>query len=210
MSDDRAAAVFEKARRGRTLSERERLDFRAYMLAFVGELNAAAGWVTQLHVGAVRDYRASLRERVGPNAGGDVSTGDVDLVDGLDHFLDRFDGEMEVVLYTLDPTHYPDATVVARAYPNVSVGPAWWFNDSPMGIANQLERVASVGLLANHAGMVSDSRKVVSYGSRFEMFLSTLANTVGEMVERGRVPYDAAERLVERVAYDRPKELYGL
>ena len=210
VSDARAADVYAKARRGASLAEAEVRDFEAYLLEYAGELNADAGWVTQLHIGAVRDYRDELCEEVGPNAGGDVSTADVDLVDGLDHFLDRFDGEMEVVLYTLDPTHYPDATVVARAYPNVSVGPAWWFNDSPLGIANQLNRVASVDLLANHAGMVSDSRKLVSYGSRFEMFRRTLANEVGRMVDRGRVPYDNAERLVEHVAYDRPKRLYGL
>jgi glucuronate isomerase len=210
VSAERAGEVYAKARRGETLAPAEVRDYRAYLLEYVGELNSEKDWVTQLHVGAVRDYRETLYETVGENAGGDVSTQDVDLVDGLDHFFDRFDGETEIVLYTLDPTHYPSATVVARAYPNVSIGPAWWFNDSPMGIANQLERVAAVGLLANHAGMVSDSRKIVSYGSRFEMFRRTLANVVGEMVEDGRIPHDTAERLVERVAYDRPKELYGL
>ncbi|MFC4551155.1 MULTISPECIES: glucuronate isomerase [Halorussus] len=209
VSRERAAAVYEKARRGENLASDEVEDYRAFLLEFVGELNSEAGWVTQLHVGAVRNYRASLYDELGPNAGGDVSTQDVDLVANLDHFLDRFDGEMEIVLYVLDPTHYPSATVVARAYPNVSVGPAWWFNDSPFGIENQLERVASVDLLSNFAGMVSDSRKLVSYGSRFEMFRRTLANVVGRMVERGQMPYDHAERLVEHVAYDRPKELYG-
>lgn len=212
VSRDRAAEVYRRAQSAGSgaLSDAEVRDFKAFLLDSIGELNRDAGWVTQLHIGAVRDYRESLREAVGPNAGGDVSTQDVDLVEGLDHFLDRFDGEMEVVLYTLDPTHYPDATVVSRAYPNVSIGPAWWFNDSPMGIANQLERVANVDLLANYAGMVSDSRKVVSYGSRFEMFRRTLATIVGDLVETGRIPSKNAERLVEHVAYDRPKELYGL
>lgn len=210
VSTDRARAVYEKARSGANLDDAEVRDYKAFLLDYIGELNGAAGWVTQLHIGAVRDYRDALAERVGPNAGGDVSTQDVDLVDGLDHFLDEFDGEMDVVLYTLDPSHYPSATVVARAYPNVSIGPAWWFNDSPLGIENQLERVTAVDLLANYAGMVSDSRKIVSYGSRFEMFRRTLANVVGEMVERGRIPHTNAERLVEYVAYHRPKSLYGL
>ena len=208
---EEAEAVYETARRNDgQLSDDEVRDYRAFLLDFIGDLNRDAGWVTQLHVGAVRDYRESLREELGANAGGDVSTQDVDLVDGLDHFLDRFDGEMEIVVYTLDPTHYPSLTVVSRAYPNVSVGPAWWFNDSPFGMRNQLERVANVDLLASYAGMVSDSRKLVSYGSRFEMFRRTLATVVGEQVERGRIPYANAERLVEHVAYDRPKKLYGL
>jgi len=212
VSRDRAGEVYRRAQAGGSsgLSDAEVRDFKAFLLDYIGELNRETGWVTQLHIGAVRDYRQSLLEDVGPNAGGDVSTQDVDLVGGLDHFLDRFDDDLEIVLYTLDPTHYPDATVVARAYPNVSVGPAWWFNDSPMGIENQLERVASVDLLANYAGMVSDSRKVVSYGSRFELFRRTLANVVGTMVERGQLPMANAERLVQHVAYDRPKALYGL
>jgi len=210
VSEARAADVYAKARRGASLTQAEVRDYKAFLLEFVGELNSDAGWTMQLHVGAVRDYRDSLYEAIGKNAGGDVAGQDVDLVDGLDYFFDRFDGDLETVVYTLDPTHYPSLAVVSRAYPNVSIGPAWWFHDSPMGIAEQLETVASIDLLANHAGMVSDSRKLVSYGSRFELFRRTLADVVGEMVERGRIPYENAERLVEHVAYDRPKELYGL
>jgi glucuronate isomerase len=206
----RAGEVFTAARRGRHLSTADRRDFWAFMLEWIGELNVEAGWTTQLHVGAVRDYRESVFDRVGHDAGGDVSTVDVDLTADLEYFLDAFDGELDVVVYTLDPTHYPTLTVLARAYPNVSVGPAWWFNDSRLGLDEQLERVASVDLLANYAGMVSDSRKLVSYGSRFELFRRTLANVLGHMVDRGQVPMSTAGALAEHVAYDRPKELYGL
>lgn len=210
VSVGRAKDVYAKARRNESLKPAEIRDYRAFLLEFIGELNADVGWVTQLHIGAVRDYRDQLRDRIGQDAGGDVSTQEVDPVNDLDHFLDIFDGEMDIVLYLLDPTHYPSATVVSRTYPNVSIGPAWWFNDSPLGIGNQLERVAAVDLLMNHAGMVSDSRKIVSYGSRFEMFRRVLASTVGRMVENGRIPYENAERIVHHLAYERPKELYGV
>jgi glucuronate isomerase len=209
VDDERAAAIYDRARAGEKLDAEEVRDWKAAILHEIGELNATREWVTQLHVGAVRDYRQSLYEDLGPNAGGDVSTGEVDVTGGLDHFLDAFDGDFEVVLYVLDPSHYHSVGTVARAYPNVSIGPAWWFNDSPYGMEEQLEYAASVDLLANHAGMVSDSRKLVSYGSRFEMFRRTLANVVGRMVERGQVPVDNAERLVRHLSYDRPKELYG-
>jgi glucuronate isomerase len=209
VSEARAAAVYRKALRGENLTEEEVKDFKAYMLEFVGALNAEAGWVTQLHIGAVRDYRWDLYDELGKNAGGDVSTDDVEIVDNLDYFLDRFDGQMEIVGYVLDPNHYTSLTTVARTYPNLSVGPAWWFNDSPHGMESQLEYVANTDLLANYAGMVSDSRKVMSYGSRFEMFRRTLANVLGRMVERGRVPEEVAEDLLVHVCYDRPKEIYG-
>jgi len=58
--------------------------------------------------------------------------------------------------------------------------------------------------------MVSDSRKLLSFDSRFEMFRRSLANAVGRQVDRGQVPHDVAGDLVEHVAYDRPKELYGV
>jgi glucuronate isomerase len=90
----------------------------------------------------------------------------------------------------------------------VSVGAAWWFNDSPYGMQDQLEYVGTVDVLSNYAGMVSDSRKLMSFDSRFEMFRRSLANSVGRMVERGQLPEDVAEGLVQRVAYDRPKELW--
>ncbi|RKD95548.1 glucuronate isomerase [Halopiger aswanensis] len=209
VSDERAREIYRRGLAGGSLSEREVEDFQAYLTEYIGELNAAKGWVTQLHIGPVRNYRDSLFERLGPAAGGDISTRDVDLAKPLEHFLNRFDDEMDVVLYTIDPTHYPTIATIARVFPNVTIGPAWWFNDSPFGIEGQLEYVGTVELLSQHAGMVSDSRKLLSYGSRFEMFRRSLANVVGKQVDRGQVPMDVARDLVERLAYDRPKELYG-
>ena len=71
----------------------------------------------------------------------------------------------------------------------------------------QLEYVGTVDLLANYGGMVSDSRKLLSFDSRFEMFRRSLADTVGLMVERGQIPQDVAEDLVREVAYNRPTTL---
>ncbi len=209
VSDDRARTIYAKRRSGRALSEREVSDYKAYLLEYVGILNAEKGWVTQLHMGPVRHYRDHLYETIGAAAGGTVSNQDVDIGADLEYFLNRFDNEMEIVLYCLDPTHYPTIATLARAFPNVSVGPAWWFNDSPLGMEHQLEYVGTVDLLANHAGMVSDSRKLLSYGSRFEMFRRSLANVLGTLVERGQVSMDVASDLAIHVAYDRPKELYG-
>ncbi|ELZ24177.1 glucuronate isomerase [Halosimplex carlsbadense 2-9-1] len=209
VSEERAAEIYAKRRAGESLSEREIGDLQAYLLEFIGELNSDAGWVSQLHIGALRDYREQLYDELGAASGGDVSMGDLNIAEGLDYYLDRFDGEGEIILYCVDPSHYPTLTTLARAYSNVSVGPAWWFNDSPFGMDHQLDYVGSVDLLANHAGMVSDSRKLLSFDSRFEMFRRTLANVVGKKVERGQIPLDVAEDLVDHVAYERPKELYG-
>lgn len=205
---DRAAAVYERAYAGDEVDTEAGADFRAFMLEQIGHWNSETDWVTQLHIGPVRDYRWELYDELGSDAGGDVSTQDIEIADNLEYFLNTFDGETEVVLYTLDPTHYPTITTIARAFPSVSVGAAWWFNDSPFGMQRQIEYTGTVDLLSNYGGMVSDSRKLVSYESRFEMFRRSLANAIGGMVERGQMPKSAARSLVSHVAYDRPKALF--
>jgi glucuronate isomerase len=209
VSRERARSVYETARSGGRLGREAVEDFQAYLLETIGELNTERDWVTQFHIGALRDYRSELYEELGADSGGDVSTQNIDIASNLRYFLNRFDGELDVVLYTLDPTHYPTVTTLTRAFPRVSVGAAWWFNDSYRGMTRQIEHVGTVDLLANYAGMVSDSRKLISYGSRFELFRRSLANTVGAMVERGQMPLEVASDLVTHVAYDRPKRLWG-
>ena len=59
-----------------------------------------------------------------------------------------------------------------------------------------------------YAGMVTDSRKLISFGSRTEMFRRVLCQVAGEMVERGQIPEEPAERLVRRLCHDRAKELF--
>ena len=73
----------------------------------------------------------------------------------------------------------------------------------------QLEYIAGVDLLMNSAGMVSDSRKLLSYASRHEMFRRVLCDVVGNMVQLGRVPLPVATTLVEKIAYHNPKRLFG-
>ena len=70
--------------------------------------------------------------------------------------------------------------------------------------------IGSVDLLYNFAGMVSDSRKILSYASRFEMFRRVLCDVVGTFVLRGQMPQNLAEKLVRRMSYEGPKSFYGL
>jgi glucuronate isomerase len=162
----------------------------------------------QLHIGAVRDYRDSLSDTLGPDTGGDVSDQQIPIVEPLRDFLNAFDGRLQIVLYCLDPGHQPSLTTVARAFPGVSLGVPWWFNDSPYGMEIQLRYVGTVDLLANSAGMVTDSRKLISFGSRTEMFRRALSEIVGGMVERGQIPMPEAGDLVRSIAYERPKALF--
>jgi glucuronate isomerase len=203
-----AAETYNKAVNSEKLSEEEIKDFKAFMLIEFGRLNRASGWVTQLHIGAVRNYRESLYENLGPDTGGDISNGDIEIAENLKYFLNKFDSELEIVLYTMEPTHWFTASTISRAFPNVSLGAAWWLTDTPFGMEKQLQQVTTVDLFYNLAGMVTDSRKLISYSSRTEMFRRTLANVVGRQVDRGRMPYNVASDLVAQVSYYGPKKLF--
>lgn len=202
-----AAKIYEKAWHGLSIDDAERQDFHAYMLHFFAELNANASWTMQLHIGAVRDFRDLLFKSLGRDSGGDVATHNIELVHNLKDFLNEFDGRLQIVLYVLHPSHTYTSATLARAFPNVFLGAPWWFMDNPYHATNYLREVAAVDLLWRHAGMVTDSRKLVSIGSRTEMFRRVLANVLGEMVDQGRIPLETAGNIARQVAYCNPKSL---
>ncbi len=207
---EEAARIFSKVRDGKAPSPEEADAFRSYLLGFAAELDAEKGWVFQLHVGAVRDTRTSLFRSIGPDSGGDVSDHSIEIVKPLAKFLDRFDGRLKSVLYCLEPAHQASLATVSRAFgANVRLGSAWWFNDTPVGMRRQLEYIGSVDVLSRFAGMVSDSRKLLSYGSRFLMFRRILSDVLGTMVDRGQLPLENAIQIAKIMCYDGPKQYFG-
>ena len=203
--------TFRKALEGKELTQAEIDCYMGTFLAEAAALNAETGWVTQLHIGAVRDVRCSLYESLGADVGGDVSSHFIDFTPNLVRFLNRFDGRLKVVLYCMDAIHQMTLATLTRAFGStVSLGSAWWLNDTPIGMRRQLEYVGSIDVLANYAGMVSDSRKLLSYGSRFEMFRRVLADVLGGMVERGQMPEEIAMSLAERISYSGVKRFWNL
>ncbi|MBD3188579.1 glucuronate isomerase [Candidatus Bathyarchaeota archaeon] len=210
VSRDLANAVFEKRMAGKVLEPGESRDFMSYMMHRFGEMNARSGWVMQIHIGAVRDYRDMLFNNLGTDTGGDISDHLVEIVSPLKDFLNAFDGKLKVVLYCLDPGHYPSLATIARAFgKNVNLGAAWWYNDSPVGMQRQLEYISSVDLLMNFAGMVTDSRKLMSYGSRTEMFRRVLSDVLGKMISKGMLPEHVATKIAIHACHAGPKELFG-
>jgi glucuronate isomerase len=208
---DDADAIFRKAVNGDAVSCAEVGVYMSYFLDEVAEMNAAKDWVCQLHMGAVRDVRDTLFRSLGPDVGGDISNHFQDHMPALIKFLNRFDGRLKVVLYCLEPGHQATLATISRAFgEKVRLGSAWWLCDTPVGMKRQLEYIGSVDLLSNFAGMVSDSRKLLSYGSRFEMFRRILSGVLGRMVEDGQMPQEIAENLAVKMAYSEPKKFFGL
>ncbi len=209
---EEAQKAFLKALDGKTPPSREEADqYASYLLREFAAMNEEKGWVFQMHIGARRDVRAELFRELGPDSGGDVSDHAIDIVRPLSGFLNHFDNRLKVVLYCLDPGHQASLASVARAFGSkVRLGSAWWLNDTPVGMRRQLEYIGSVDLLYNFAGMVSDSRKLLSYSSRFDMFRRVLADTVARMVNAGQFPLSLGMHLMKHVCYTGPKEFFRI
>lgn len=206
-----ADAVLQKVLSGEAVTEHEAALWRSFLMEKFADLDAGKNWVLQLRTGVVRNVRKTLFETLGPDSGGDVTDPTLDLVKPLCRFLNRHDGRLKTVLYSLDPCRQSALASVARAFGgNVRLGAAWCLNDTPAGMRRQLETVAEVDLLRCFAGMASDSRKITSYSSRFEMFRRVLCDVAGTLVETGRIPEDIAAGLVRAVCYSEPKHFYNL
>jgi glucuronate isomerase len=206
-----ADSAFCKAMQRKELTQTEVNTFMSFIFGKAGEMNAEKDWVFQIHMGAVRDVRDYLFTNLGPDTGGDVCNFYQDHLTPLKGFLNRFDDRLKVILYCLDPTHQAMLATLSRAFgAKVRLGSAWWLCDNPIGMRRQLEYIGSVDVLSNFAGMVSDSRKLLSYGSRFEMFRRVLSDVLGEMAEMEQAPLELLVKLAQEMAYYGPKKFFSL
>lgn len=205
------SSIFRRARSGETVSDGEAECFRGSFLLDVAALDADKDWVFQYHAGPVRNVRVSLFGSLGPDSGGDVCNSYQNMLPGIVMLLNRLDGRLKTVLYCMDPAFHQTLASLARAFGGkVRLGAAWWLCDTPAGMRRQLETVGTVNVFGSFAGMVSDSRKLTSYGSRFEMFRRVLADVLGGFAERGQAPLDPLIRIAEEMSYGGPKRFFNL
>src|SRR6056297_2089063 len=132
--------------------------------------------------------------------------GDVKEIVGDECWNDIWEVEAETDHYLWEMMRKRGVEAEKWKISNIYLGAPWWLNDNPFGMEKFLQQVSNVDLFYNLAGMVTDSRKLMSYSSRTEMFRRTLANVVGRQVDRGRMPYSVAADLVAHVSYYGPKE----
>ena len=206
-----ADVVFQRALAGETMSQADIDTYQDYLTIKVAEMDMRAGWVYQMHMCVIRDVRDTLFQSLGMDVGGDISEFYGNIAKPLCGFLNHFDDRLKLVLYSLEPCHQAALAAVARAFgKNVRLGSAWWLNDQPYGMSTQLEYIGNVDVYSCFAGMVSDSRKILSYASRFEMFRRTLSNVLGGLVLKGRMPQEIAEKIAVMMCYTEPKKFFNV
>ena len=74
-----------------------------------------------------------------------------------------------------------------------------------------MRTLASLGVLGNFVGMLTDSRSFLSY-ARHDYFRRIMCNLVGHWVENGEYPNHEAslKKIVEGISYYNAKRYFGL
>jgi glucuronate isomerase len=211
-------AILRKKLIGEEVSEEEASRYRGYLLSELGKEYAKRGLVMQLHIGALRDNSNRLRDRLGVNIGCD-GMHDMNYAPEISGLLDSMDSSNEmpkVILYCLNPKDNEMLACMAGNFQGetrgkVQFGTAWWFNDHRKGMEEQMEVLASQGLISTFIGMLTDSRSYLSF-PRHEYFRRILCNKIGKWVEEGEYPCDMTYlgKLVQDISFTNAKEYFSL
>jgi len=218
-SETQAAAVFDKARGGKSPFEEESEQLSSYLMLFFGRLDSEKGWTKQLHIGAARNVNTRRLRELGPDKGFD-SIGDWNQTEALCSFLDKLDQEHSLpktIVYNSNPAdNYAFATAIGSFQEGpvagkIQLGSAWWFLDQKEAIESQLNALSNTGLLSRFIGMLTDSRSFMSF-PRHEYFRRILCNLIGRDVENGALPDDEKllGALVRNVCFHNAAKYLGL
>jgi len=214
----RAEKIFQEVYdRGKIFSIRsnETKEFISYMMHQFCAMNQDKGMVTQIHYGAVRNANEYLFKNWGADVGGDVSAESVNIVENLQPLLSRFfsgesDSQNQLILYPMNQIFAHTNLMLERAFPNVHSGFPWWHNDSPYVMEQYLLHTAGSSLLTSSGGPVCDGRKILSEGSRFEVFDRIICKAVGKLISNGQITYNGGVRMLKALMYENQIRLFSL
>lgn len=214
-----AAAIFDRARYGQAATPEEQGRFAAFLMLYLGQLDAKRGWTKQMHLGALRNNNSRRFKEIGPDTGFD-SIGDWPQAEALTGYMDRLDRDNalpRMVLYNLNPAdNYVFATMIGNfqgggVAGKVQFGSGWWFLDQKEAMEWQLNALSNNGLLSRFIGMLTDSRSFLSF-PRHEYFRRVLCNLIGRDIENGELPedYELVGGMVKNICYGNAKNFLGL
>lgn len=218
VSDDEIEAIFAKSMKKEKLSLRELQAFRTMSMLFLGKEYAKRDMSMQLHYGARRENNENVFRAAGANAGIDCINNRGFLPEVADFLneLNKTDELPKTILYSLNPVDNALIGTMIGCFQGTGVrgkiqqGSAWWFNDHKPGMTEQITSLASLGLLGNFIGMLTDSRSFISY-PRHEYFRRILCDYIGKLVENGEYPDDFEElgKMVQDISYYNAVSYFG-
>ncbi len=217
-TDKEVNDIFVKKLQGETLSALEINQFKTAFMVEMGKRYAKKDWVMQLHYGVLRDNNKRIFNNLGADAGIDCINDQTTALSMTQYFnaLEVQHALPKTIVYSLNPGDNAMIGTVIGCFQDSSCigkiqhGSAWWFNDHKEGMKAQMTSLASLGLLGNFVGMLTDSRSFLSY-TRHEYFRRILCDLLGGWIENGEYPNDDAmlEGIVKGICYDNAKRYFG-
>ncbi len=211
-------AIINKGIKNKPLSDLEIKKYHTELLMFLSAEYAKRGWVMQLHMSVVRNTNSKQFSLIGADTGYDciASAGDPAALTKLLDALQNQGNLPKTILYSLNPNDNAAIGSILGCFQNsdavmkLQQGSAWWFNDTELGMRNQMKTLASLSLLGNFIGMLTDSRSFLSY-TRHEYFRRILCDIIGSWVENGEYPNDieALGQLVQDISYNNTVRYFG-
>jgi glucuronate isomerase len=211
LSASEAERLFLAVRGGNCSAEQAEA-FRAQMLTEMAHMSLDDGLVMQIHAGSFRNHNAHLFQRFGRDKGADMPTR-TSFVEPLKPLLDRFGNEpgLNIILFTLDESTYSrELAPLAGHYPALTLGPSWWFHDSPEGMRRFRRRVIETAGFYNTAGFNDDTRAFLSIPARHDVARRIDCGILAEWVLEHRLEEDEAHELAKELAYGLAKSHYRL
>lgn len=203
--------LFARVSRGK-LEKGDAELFRAQIMMEMARMSVEDGMVMQMHSGCYRNHNAELFRRFGRNIGGDMPNNG-SFLEQLKPLLDKFGNRKDftLLLFTLDETVYSrELAPLTGHYPCLTLGPAWWFHDSPEGMMRYRRQTTESAGFYNTAGFNDDTRAFFSIPARHDLARRIDCAYLAELVAQKRMDMDEAAETVSDLAYRLPKKVYRL
>ena len=216
---EQADAVYQKALRGEKLTVGEIEGFQTVILLTLGKAYHRLDIAMQLHYSCLRNNNQRIFKLQGGDTGVDAIAQNTcgGNISQLLSALDEAGSCPKTILYSLNPADNAQLGTLIGCFQGPEVpgkiqhGSAWWFNDHKVGMEEQMRSLASLGLLGNFIGMLTDSRSFLSY-ARHDYFRRIMCSLIGSWVENGEYPNNDAslKKLVEGISFYNAKRYFGL
>jgi len=216
---EQADAVYQKALKGEKLTIEEIEGFQTVILLTLGKAYHEMDIAMQLHYSCLRNNNQRIFKLQGGDTGVDAIAQNTcgGNISQLLSALDEAGACPKTILYSLNPADNAQLGTLIGCFQGPEVpgkiqqGSAWWFNDHKVGMEEQMKSLASLGLLGNFVGMLTDSRSFLSY-ARHDYFRRIMCNLIGNWVENGEYPNNDAslKKIVEGISFNNAKRYFGL
>lgn len=211
LSKSECEALYAKVYLGKA-SKADSALFRGQMLTEMAGMSIDDGLVMQLHPGSFRNHNEQIFIHHGRDKGFDIPKS-ADYVSNLKPLLDKhgMNAKLSLILFTLDETTYSrELAPLAGVYPSLTLGPAWWFHDSPQGMMRYREQTTESAGYYNTAGFNDDTRAFPSIPARHELARRVDCSFLAKQVAEHLLEEDEAAEVASELAYGLAKCAYNL